>query len=218
MEHPPPSARTRVQRLPNRGAYDRDTIYAILDEGLYCHVGFVTDGQPYVLPTTHVRMEDRLYLHGAAANRMLGALREGVSVCVTVTLVDALVLARSAFKHSMNYRSVVVLGQAEAVTEAEEKCRVLKALVEHVMPGRSAEVRGPNDKELAATLVLTLPLREASAKIRRGPPVDDPLDYGLSVWAGELPLRLRALPPVRDPKLPEAIKTPPHLQDYRRGD
>lgn len=216
MPDSPPSARTRVQRLPNRGAYDKETIWAILDEGLVCHVGFVTDGQPFVLPTTHVRVEDQLYVHGAAANRMLRTLEGGTPVCVTVTILDGLVLARSAFKHSMNYRSVVVLGHAQAVTEATEKRRILSALVEHVMPGRSAQVRGPNEKELAATLVLCLPISEASAKIRRGPPVDDPADYGLDVWAGELPLRLKPLPPVPDPKLSPAREAPPHLLSYRR--
>jgi nitroimidazol reductase NimA-like FMN-containing flavoprotein (pyridoxamine 5'-phosphate oxidase superfamily) len=217
MEQSAPSARTKVQRLPNRGAYDQETLWAILDEGLVCHVGFVTDdGQPLVLPTTHVRVGEQLYLHGAAANRMLNTLSTGVAVCVTVTLLDGLVLARAAFKHSMNYRSVVVFGRAKAVTDAAEKRRILTALVEHVMPGRSAEVRGPNDKELAATLLLVLPLDEASAKIRRGPPVDDPLDYGLDVWAGELPLRLRPLPPVRDPKLSASVDTPEQLARYRR--
>jgi uncharacterized protein len=216
MQHSPPSPRTRVQRLPNRGAYDRETIWAILDEGLVCHVGFVSDGQPFVLPTTHVRVGDQLYVHGAAANRMLTTLENGVPVCVTVTLLDGLVLARSAFKHSMNYRSVVVLGHARAVTEPAEKRKILSALVEHVMPGRSAQIRGPNDKELAATLVLALPLTEASAKIRRGPPVDDPMDLGLAVWAGELPLRLRPLAPVPDPKLEPLLETPEQLLSYRR--
>jgi nitroimidazol reductase NimA-like FMN-containing flavoprotein (pyridoxamine 5'-phosphate oxidase superfamily) len=217
MEHSAPSARTKVQRLSNRGVYDQATIRAILDEALVCHVGFVADdGQPLVLPTTHVRVDDQLYLHGSAANRMLKTLEAGVAVCVTVTLLDGLVLARAAFKHSLNYRSVVVLGRAQAVTDAAEKRRILAALVEHVMPGRSSQVRGPNDKELAATLLLVLPLQEASAKIRRGPPGDDPLDYGLDVFAGELPLRLRPLPAVRDPHLTASVQTPAQLADYRR--
>jgi uncharacterized protein len=218
MAKPPPSARTRVQRRPGRGAYDSDTISAILDEGLVCHVGFVVDGQPFVIPTTYVRLADQLYLHGAAANRMLNVLASGVDVCVTVTLLDGLVLARSAFKHSMNYRSVVVLGHARAVTDPEEKRRVLNALVEHVMPGRSREAREPNNRELVAALVLALPITEASAKIRRGPPVDEESDYTLPCWAGELPLQIQALAPIRDPKLPSDIQAPASLVRYlRRG-
>lgn len=217
MEKSAPSARTRVQRLPRRGVYDGDTISAILDEGLVCHVGFVVDGQPFVIPTTYVRLGDRLYIHGAAANRMLNTLAEGVDACVTVTLLDGLVLARSAFKHSMNYRSVVVLGHARPVTEPDEKRRVLMALVEHVMPGRSTQIRAPSDRELAATLMLTMPITEASAKIRSGPPVDEESDYALDFWAGELPLRLQPLPPIRDPRLPATVKTPESFAYYRRG-
>jgi uncharacterized protein len=217
MEKPAPSARTRLQRRPGRGAYDSATISAILDEGLVCHVGFVVEGQPYVIPTTHVRIGDELFVHGAGANRMLNVVAGGVDVCVTVTLLDGLVLARAAFKHSMNYRSVVVLGRARAVTDAAEKRRVLTALVEHVMPGRSREAREPNENELAAVLVLGLPIAEASAKIRTGPPVDDEADYGLSCWAGEVPLKLQALPPVRDPRLPPDVQTPESLTRYQRG-
>ena len=216
MQHSPPSARMRVQRRSDRGAYDSKTIYAILDEGLVCHVGFVTDGQPFVLPVTYVRVEDQLYIHGSATNRMLNSLRDGAAVCVTVTLLDGIVLARSAFKHSMNYRSVVVLGEARAVTEPSEKSRIMSCLVEHVMPGRWPQIRAPNEKELAATLVLALRITEASAKIRKGPPVDDPTDYGLGVWAGELPLRLHPLAPVRDPKLEPTVETPDQLLNYRR--
>jgi uncharacterized protein len=216
MEKSAPSARTRVQRRPGRGVYDSDTISAILDEGLVCHVGFVVDGQPFVIPTTYVRLADRLYLHGAAANRMLNVLASGVDVCVTVTLLDGLVLARSAFKHSMNYRSVVVLGRAQAVTDPEEKGRVLKALVEHVMPGRSREAREPNNRELAAALVLALPIAEASAKIRRGPPLDEEEDYALPCWAGEVPLRIQPLAPIRDPKLRADIPAPESLAHYLR--
>jgi uncharacterized protein len=217
MEKVAPSARTRVQRLPRRGVYDGDTISAILDEGLVCHVGFVVDGQPFVIPTTHVRLGDRLYIHGAAANRMLNTLAEGVDACVTVTLLDGLVLARSAFKHSMNYRSVVVLGHARPVTEPDEKRRVLMALVEHVMPGRSGQIRAPSNRELAATLMLTMSITEASAKIRSGPPVDEESDYTLDCWAGELPLRLQPLAPIRDPRLPVAVKTPESFAHYQRG-
>ena len=217
MEKSAPSARTRVQRFPGRGAYDSDTIAAILDEGLVCHLGFVVDGQPFVLPTTYVREGQTLYLHGSASNRMLNVLAAGVDACVTVTLLDGLVLARSAFKHSMNYRSVVVLGRAQAVTDPAEKRRILSVLIEHIMPGRSTQVRQPNERELSATLLLAMPITEASAKIRRGPPIDDPSDYSHNCWAGELPLRIRPLPPVPDPKLSTGIATPDALVDYRRG-
>ncbi len=213
----PASPRTTVRRLPSRGAYDSETISRILDEGLVCHIGFVVEGQPFVIPTTYVRMGEQLYVHGSAASRMLRTLDGGVELCITVTLLDGLVLARSAFKHSMNYRSVVVLGRARAVSQPEEKRRVLTALVEHVMPGRSRQVREPNDKELAATLVLSLALTEASAKIRRGPPLDEESDYALTCWAGELPLRIQPLAPVRDPRLKAEVQTPDALATYRRG-
>jgi nitroimidazol reductase NimA-like FMN-containing flavoprotein (pyridoxamine 5'-phosphate oxidase superfamily) len=217
MEKSAPSARTKVQRFPGRGAYDSATIRAILDEGLVCHLGFVVDGQPFVLPTTYVRIGDHLYVHGAAANRMLNVLASGMDACVTVTLLDGLVLARSAFKHSMNYRSVVVLGHARALTDPAEKRRVLAALIEHVMPGRSGEVRQPTARELEATLVLEMPLVEASAKIRSGPPIDDPSDYTHDCWAGELPLRIRSLAPVPDPRLKAGAVAPDALLNYRRG-
>ncbi|MGO8971514.1 MAG: pyridoxamine 5'-phosphate oxidase family protein [Myxococcaceae bacterium] len=217
MDKAAPSTRTRIQRLPARAAYDADTIAAILDEGLLCHIGFAVDGQPFVIPATYVRRGDQLYVHGSAASRMLKTLASGVDACVTVTLLDGLVLARSAFHHSMNYRSVVVLGRAVAVTDVEEKRRVLAALLEHVLIGRSGETREPNDKELGATLVLALPLTEASAKIRRGPPLDDEADYALDYWAGELPLRLQPLAPIRDPRLPAEVQTPESLARYRRG-
>jgi nitroimidazol reductase NimA-like FMN-containing flavoprotein (pyridoxamine 5'-phosphate oxidase superfamily) len=182
--------KTKVRRLSSRGAYDTETIYAILDEALICHVGFAVDGQPFVIPTIHWRDGDTLYLHGSAASRMLRTLRGGVDACVTVTLLDGLVMARSAFHHSMNYRSVVVFGKAREVAEREEKLRALERLVEHIAPGRSAEVRGPSESELRQTLVLALPLHEASAKIRTGPPVDDVDDYKLPVWAGVVPMRM----------------------------
>src|SRR5271168_4601148 len=188
-----PTERTQLKRLPKRASYDQAQIHAILDEGFLCHVGFVLDGQPYVIPTGYARSGEQLYIHGSAASRMLRTLAQGVDVCVTVTLLDGLVLARSAFHHSMNYRSVVVLGRAVAVTDIAEKRRVLAALLEHVLTGRSGQAREPNDKELAATLVLALPLTEASAKIRRGPPLDDEADYALNYWAGELPLHLQPL-------------------------
>jgi len=191
------SPRTTVRRLPARGAYDPGTIHAILDEALICHVGFVTGGQPFVIPTIHWREDETLYFHGSAASRMLRSLRGGVEACVTVTLLDGLVLARSAFHHSMNFRSVVVLGRAREVT-GDEKLRALAGLVEHVMPGRNADVRPPNEVELKQTLVLALPISEASAKIRTGGPVDDEEDYALPVWAGVVPLRLVAGEPVPD--------------------
>ncbi len=183
-----PTERTRVRRLSERGFYDPATLYAILDEGLVCHVGFVADGQPYVIPTLYVRDGDTVYFHGSTGGRTMRALAEGAAVCLTVTLVDGLVLARSVFHHSANYRSVVVLGRAEPVLDDAEKDRVLRLLVEHVVPGRTAEARGPDAKELAATAVLGLKLDEASAKIRNGPPADDEEDYELPVWAGVLPL------------------------------
>ena len=182
--------RTTVRRLPKRASYDAATIHAILDEALICHVGFVVNGAPVVIPTIHWRDGDRLYFHGSAASRMLRNLREGIDACVTVTLLDGLVLARSAFHHSMNYRSVVVFGKAFEVTDREEKIRALEVLVDHVVRGRSAEVRGPNESELRQTSVLALPIEEASAKIRTGGPVDDEEDYALPVWAGVLPAAL----------------------------
>src|SRR4051812_22349241 len=178
--------RTTVKRLSERGNYDAATVHAILDEALICHVAFSVDGKPVVIPTIHTRIGDTLYFHGSAASRMLRSLREGVEACVCATLLDGLVLARSAFHHSMNYRSAVVFGTAREVTDPAEKLRALDALVEHVARGRSAEVRPPNERELKQTLVLALPIAEASAKIRTGPPVDDEEDYALPVWAGVL--------------------------------
>jgi uncharacterized protein len=193
----PVTDRTKVRRLATRGNYDRDTIHAILDEALVCHVGFVIDGAPVVIPTIHWREGDTLYVHGSAASRMLRSLREGVDACVTVTLLDGLVLARSAFHHSMNYRSVVVFGKAREVT-GEEKRSALDGLVEHVVRGRSRDVRPPNELELRQTLVLALPLDEASAKIRTGGPVDDEEDYAMPIWAGVVPLRLTPSTPIAD--------------------
>jgi nitroimidazol reductase NimA-like FMN-containing flavoprotein (pyridoxamine 5'-phosphate oxidase superfamily) len=210
-----PTPRTTVRRLPKRGHYDRETIAAILDEGLVCHVGFVVDGQPYVIPTVYARVGERLCLHGSAVSRMLRTLAGGVPVCVTVTLLDGLVLARSVFNHSMNYRSVVVLGTATAL-EDDEKRNALEAIAEHVAPGRWKEARGPNETELKATLVLSLPLDEASAKVRTGPPVDEDEDYGLPYWAGVLPLALAAGSPVDDPRLPPGIARPPSVRGWRR--
>lgn len=206
--------RTTLKRLPKRGSFDRETIYAVLDEALICHVGFAVNGSPVVIPTIHWREGDTLYFHGSAASRMLRSLKEGVEACVTVTLLDGLVLARSAFHHSMNYRSVVVFGTAREVTDREEKLRALDALVEHVMKGRSRDVRPPNEPELRQTMLLALPIEEASAKIRTGGPVDDEEDYALPVWAGVLPAALAFGAPVDDARNIGAL--PDYVTNYRR--
>jgi len=206
--------KTRVRRLPKRGRYDRETISAILDEAIICHVGFAIDGQPYVIPTGFARIGDDLYIHGSSASRMLRSIAGGIDVCVTVTLIDGLVLARSAFHHSMNYRSVVVLGKAEMITEADEKTRALVAFTEHIVPGRWAEIRWPTEPELKATTVLRLPITEASAKIRTGDPIDDDEDYSMNVWAGVIPLTLAPGEPIDDTKLPKGIAVPDHVRKY----
>jgi nitroimidazol reductase NimA-like FMN-containing flavoprotein (pyridoxamine 5'-phosphate oxidase superfamily) len=211
-----PTGRTRLRRLPQRGSYEREVVYRILDEGLVCHVGFVAEGQPFVIPTTYGRAGDSLYVHGSAASRMLRTLSGGVAVCVTVTLLDGLVLARSAFHHSMNFRSAVVFGTAAAVEDGAEKIEALRAITEHVVPGRWPDVRAPDESELRKTLVLRLPLAEASAKVRTGPPVDDEPDYELSVWAGELPLRLSVGEPVADPRLAPGGEVPSYVRRYSR--
>lgn len=205
METYSPTERTQVRRLPKRGVYDRSRIHAILDEGFLCHVGFLVDGQPYVIPTGYVRAGDQIYLHGSAASRMLRSLDQGIDVCLTVTLVDGFVLARSAFHHSMNYRSVVVLGKARLVGTPEEKWEALRRFTNHIVPGRWDEVRQPTAQELKATSVLALALDEASAKVRTGPPVDDEEDYALSVWAGVVPLHLEPDTPVADERLAQGV-------------
>lgn len=210
--------RTRVKRLPNRGAYDRETIYAILDAGFICHVGYVLDGQPYVIPTGYARIGDDLYIHGSSASRMLRNLAQGVDVCVTVTLVDGLVLARSAFHHSINYRSVVVLGKAVLVEDAAEKDKALEAFTNHIIPGRWPEIRWPNELELKATSVLRLPIDEASAKIRVGDPKDDEEDYAMDVWAGVLPLTTQPGKPIADARLKEDTPVPEHVSGYGRNE
>ncbi|MEX0674003.1 MAG: pyridoxamine 5'-phosphate oxidase family protein [Gaiellaceae bacterium] len=211
-----PSARTEVRRHPERGVYDRAAIDAILDEGLYCHVGFVADGRPFVIPTIHARAGDVLYLHGSPASRMLRTLAGGIDVCVTVTILDGLVLARSVYNHSMNYRSVVVLGNARPVEDREEKLAALGAIVEHVAPGRSADARAPSDKELAGTSVLALALDEASAKVRTGPPKDFDEDVPLPTWAGVVPLELVAREPETAEGVPDGVAVPGYAVDYRR--
>jgi nitroimidazol reductase NimA-like FMN-containing flavoprotein (pyridoxamine 5'-phosphate oxidase superfamily) len=202
----PKTERTTLKRLPKRGVYERELVCSILDEAFICHVGFAVDGQPFVIPTGFGRVDDRLYIHGSQISRMLRTLAGGLDVCVTVTVLDGLVLARSAFHHSMNYRSVVVFGRASMVDDKEAKLAALRAFSEHVIPGRWDEVREPTDQELKATAVLSLPLEEASAKVRTGPPIDDEEDYDLPVWAGVLPLGLLPGTPVRDPRLPGEIE------------
>jgi nitroimidazol reductase NimA-like FMN-containing flavoprotein (pyridoxamine 5'-phosphate oxidase superfamily) len=184
----------RVKREPQRGVYDRETIDAILDEALVCHLGFAVDGQPYVIPTLHARLGDRLYVHGSAASRMLRHAASDVRICVTVTLLDGLVLARSVFNHSIDYRSVVVLGTPTLVEDVDEKREALHAFTEHIAPGRWEEARQPTDQELKATWILSVPLDEASAKVRTGPPEDEPEDMDIPVWAGVVPIHLAAEP------------------------
>jgi uncharacterized protein len=198
METYTPTGRTQVKRLPKRGVYDPAQIHAILDEGFICHVGFVADGHPYVIPTGYARSGDQIYIHGSAASRMLRTLEQGIDVCVTVTLIDGFVLARSAFHHSMNYRSVVVFGKARLVNDPEEKVAALRCFTNHMAAGRWEEVRQPNEQELKSTYVLSLPLNEVSAKVRTGPPLDDEEDYALPVWAGVVPVRLVRGEPVQD--------------------
>jgi len=208
--------RTTLKRLPARGHYDRELVHGILDEGFICHVGFVVDDAPIVIPTGYGRVGDKLYIHGSQASRMLRTLKTGVPACVTVTLVDGLVLARSAFHHSINYRSVVIFGNATLVDDAQEKSEALLAFSEHVIRGRWNEVREPTEQELKATTVLRLELEEVSAKIRSGPPIDDEEDYDLPVWAGVLPLQMISGEPISDPRLPSEIKTPEYVLKYRR--
>jgi uncharacterized protein len=208
--------RTKLKRLPKRGHFDRETIYGILDEGFICHVGFAPEGQPVVIPTGYARDGDKLYIHGSQASRMLRTLSTGIDVCVTVTIVDGLVLARSAFHHSMNYRSVVIFGRATLVEEREEKMAALLALSEHFVRGRWADVREPTEQEMKQTTVLSLPLVEASAKVRTGPPLDDEEDYAMDVWAGVIPLRLVAGEPLADPRLAEGIQVPVYAREYKR--
>ncbi|HYL57393.1 MAG TPA: pyridoxamine 5'-phosphate oxidase family protein [Candidatus Acidoferrales bacterium] len=209
------TGRTRLKRLPKRGSYDRDVINRLLDTALVCHVGFSVDAQPYVIPTLHVRIGDRLYIHGSAASRMLGTAAGGTPICVTVTHLDGLVMARAAFHQSVNYRSVVILGVATLVSDPAEKLAVMKGLVDNVVPGRWDYIRQPNDKELAATSVLSIPIDEASAKLRSGGPIDDEADYALPIWAGEIPLATSTLAPVVDARVDRSIPAPAHIAEYR---
>jgi nitroimidazol reductase NimA-like FMN-containing flavoprotein (pyridoxamine 5'-phosphate oxidase superfamily) len=211
-----PTSRTRLVREADRAVYDRETAYRILDEGFLCHVGFVADGQPFVIPTSYGRKDNNLFIHGSAASRMLRQMKEGVPVCVTVTLLDGLVLARSIFNHSMNYRSVVVLGKATLVDDPAEKLEALRLLSEHIIPGRWADSRQPNERELKATSVLRLPIEEFSAKVRKGPVVDDEEDYSFPAWAGVVPLKMVAGEPIDDVRLDPKIGVPPYARTYVR--
>jgi nitroimidazol reductase NimA-like FMN-containing flavoprotein (pyridoxamine 5'-phosphate oxidase superfamily) len=211
-----PSARTRVVREAERAVYDRETVYRILDEGFLCHAGFAVDGQPFVIPTSYGRKHARLYIHGSAASRMLRQFKEGVPVCITVTLLDGLVLARSIFNHSMNYRSVVILGKATLVDDPAEKLEALRLLSEHILPGRWADSRQPNERELKATSVLRVPIEEFSAKVRQGPAIDDEEDYAFPTWAGVVPLGTVAGTPLNDARLMPGIEVPEYAEHYTR--
>lgn len=211
-----PTERTKIKRLPKRGVFERETIYKILDEAFICHIGFTVENQPFVIPTAYGRKADTLYIHGSAASRMMRNLAQGIDICVTVTLIDGLVLARSAFHHSINYRSVVIFGNAEIVTEQSEKAEALRIFTGHLLPERWNEIRIPDSKELKATTVLRLPITEASAKIRTGNPVDDEADYDLNVWAGVIPLTLIAGKPIADERLKNDIPTPDYALNYKR--
>lgn len=210
-----PTPRTTVRRLKKRAVYDKAVVHAILDEGFICHVGFVVETQPYVIPTIYARHEETLYFHGAVASRTLKTLATGVDVCLTVTLMDGMVLARSAFHHSMNYRSVVVLGNARLVQEPEERMLALKVITDHAVPGRWDEVRGPNELEMKQTSVLALRLEEVSAKVRSGPPVDDDEDYSLPIWAGVVPIETHVTKPLDDGRVLPGV-APPELARFKR--
>ena len=209
-----PTERTRVVREPHRGSFDREVIYKILDEGFVCHVGFTVEGQPYVIPTMFARVGEAIYFHGSAASRMLRGVSGGLAVCVTVTLIDGLLLARSVFNHSMNYRSVVALGEATLVSEADEKIAALRAFTEKILPGRWDDARQPSEKELKATSILRLPLSEVSAKMRTGDVQDDEEDYALPVWAGVLPIRLAASEPIRDARCDAGLAVPTAVVNF----
>jgi uncharacterized protein len=216
MSEVPINERNRIRRVPKRGHYDKDTIYRILDEGLLCHVGLAEDGQPVVIPMNYARRDDALILHGAPASRLLKHVQAGHPVCVTVTLLDGLVLARSVYHHSMNYRSVVVFGRGRLIEAEQEKLAALEVLTEHILPGRWQDARRPTRQELDATTVVSITIESASAKVRTGPPVDDEADYELPVWAGVLPIQQQTLTPVNDPRLRKDIPVPSSVSNYRR--
>ncbi|HXM60037.1 MAG TPA: pyridoxamine 5'-phosphate oxidase family protein [Terriglobales bacterium] len=212
-----PTPRTRVIREPERGVYDREAAYRILDEGFLCHVGFVVDGQPFVIPTSYGRKDDMLYIHGSAASRMLRQMKEGIPICITVTLLDGLVLARSVFNHSMNYRSVVILGKATLVDDLAEKLEGLRLLSEHIVRGRWDDARQPSERELKATSVLRVPIEEFSAKVRSGPAVDDEEDYSFPTWAGVVPLEMTVGTPIDDERLDSKHEVPQYVRQYSRN-
>ena len=211
-----PTSRTRVVREADRAVYDREAVYRILDEGFLCHAGFVVDGQPFVIPTSYGRKNASLYIHGSAASRMLRQIKEGVPVCITVTLLEGLVLARSIFNHSMNYRSVVILGKATLVDDPQEKLEALRLLSEHILPGRWEDSRQPNERELKATSVLRVPIEEFSAKVRQGPAIDDEEDYSFPTWAGVVPLQMVAGTPIDDARLLPGQEVPEYARNYTR--
>lgn len=211
------TTRTRIQRLPKRGHYDRETVYRILDEALICHVGFAEEGQPYVIPINFARVEDSIVLHGAKASRLLKHVQAGKPICIEATIVEGLVLARSVFHHSVNYRSVVLFGTGRIVEEEGEKLSALQAITEHLVPGRWQEARLPNRKEMNATRVVAIQIEEASAKVRVGPPVDDQEDYELPVWAGVLPLKEMPLSPIQDELQSTDIPLPDYIKKYSRS-
>jgi nitroimidazol reductase NimA-like FMN-containing flavoprotein (pyridoxamine 5'-phosphate oxidase superfamily) len=203
--------RSKINRLRERGSYDKETIYPIIDEAYYCHVSFVVDGQPFIIPTIHARIDDEIVLHGAVASRLLKHIQAGNEVCFAVTHLDGLVLARSVFHHSMNYRSVVLFGKGKLITDKKEKLKAAKAITDHVMPGRWEDARQPNKKELDSTTFVSIKIDDASAKIRTGPPLDEEDDYQLPVWAGVIPITQVKNNPVNDPKLEEEINLPDYL-------
>ena len=216
MSEFPQSDRNKVRRLPQRGHYDKDTVYAIVDEALICHAGFVVDGQPFVIPTIHVRIGDTIYLHGAVANRMLSHLKAGNDVCLTMTLIDGIVFARSVFHHSMNYRSAVLFGKGRVIEGYDEKWKVFEALTEHIAKGRWNDARKPTEQETNITTIIAIDIESASAKIRTGPAKDDEEDYSLPIWAGVMPVSMKFGEPVRDERLPETVSLPTYLKEYRR--
>lgn len=208
--------RNRVTRLPERAKYDEHTIFGIIDEALICHIGFVVDGKPFVIPSIHARDGKRLLLHGSSASRMLKHFKEGHDLCVTITLLDGLVLARSVFHHSMNYRSVVLFGNGRIVEERDQKMHGLKVLTEHLVPGRWEDARLPSEQELNATTLISMSIDEGTAKIRTGHPGDEEEDYDLPVWAGVIPMRLQTLSPIDDERLTEGIAVPDYVTNYSR--
>jgi nitroimidazol reductase NimA-like FMN-containing flavoprotein (pyridoxamine 5'-phosphate oxidase superfamily) len=211
-----PAPVSTLRQHAERGTYDKPFVHGLFDEALYCEVGFVADGRPVVIPTIHARVDDELYLHGAGASRLMQVVASGAEICVAATLVDGLVLARSWFSHSLNYRSVVAFGRGRAVTSLVEKARALRAIVDHVAPGRSREARPPSPREMGATAVVAFTIEHASGKVRRGLPKDQEADYELPVWAGELPIAQLMLPPVADPRVPDGVSVPPSVSGYRR--